>query len=242
MADKMQELRELIRENRFAEARQILKMINHPKKAEWLAKLDEREAAYNPLPALELKTSTLTNKALPKIENPPTSNLFGIIFRVLLGGLVAFVLMPIAMILLDTQVLHLSEFLMDEESRRVFRFVGAFLAISGFLFAFLARLIANAADISAGVYYCLLFALVIVIWHYGSFYVSNSDMMRLPAPIDSESFMAYWNHLDALPADHVMSIGFGIMIAFPVVYTWGAVSIKELGERLKEEERRMHRA
>ena len=53
--DKMLQARDLIKQKRYAEARAILKTVNHPKAQEWLAKLDEIDPEFPEVPQQRAK-------------------------------------------------------------------------------------------------------------------------------------------------------------------------------------------
>jgi hypothetical protein len=75
MDDKIQSLKELLQQKRYDDAREILHSMNHPKKAEWLEKIDAMEQKNKPVEKAAPPTSVLSKKPLPLLLEEEKSKL-----------------------------------------------------------------------------------------------------------------------------------------------------------------------
>lgn len=245
--DQIEELRVLIKANRFDEARELLETLNHPKAEEWLKKLDEREAAYRAASGVQPwqpSHSTAKNgrstpvsenrKAPPKTEAPKqtsaAANAAISFVRVLVGSVVAFALVLAVMIFLDRQF-AIHNYFLDDSNRRVVTLAVGFALFSTAIFGFIARLIGGAANFFIGLYYALLALLMLAAWQYLSVYDLQGAEAALGHWLSTDATNSYRVFLNTLPLETMLAYGFSVVVSIGVAYFLGATSDEELQKR-----------
>jgi hypothetical protein len=237
--DQIAELRILIKENRFDEAREILENIDHPKAGEWLRQLEARETAYKaqnrqPIYSPAKTSASETRKPLPEPEAPqqtPAAAKFAITFvRVFIGSVVGFGVVLAAMIFLDQQF-SIHNYFLDDSNRRVLTLAAGFAVFSTFAFCFIARLIGGASNFFIGIYYALLALLMLAAWQYISIYNLQGGAAELGQLFSAEATNSYGAFFNTIPLETMLAYGGSVLVSLGGAYFLGATSDEELRRR-----------
>ncbi|MFN8371841.1 MAG: hypothetical protein U0694_03045 [Anaerolineae bacterium] len=243
--EQIAELRILIKENRFDEARELLENLDHPKAQEWLRQLEARETAYKAAAGAHsrqlAKSSSqlkVNAKAAPQPAAEPTAVAkAGITFmRVLVGSVVGFGVVLAAMIFLDRQF-AIHEYFLDDSNRRVLTLAVGFALFSTAVFGFIARLIGGASNFFIGLYYALLAVVMLAIWQFISVYYLQGADAALGHPLSAQSMDSYREFLNTIPLETMLAYGASVVISIGVAYFLGATSDEELQRRARSRSR-----
>jgi hypothetical protein len=225
-SDQIAQLRSLIQNKQYDQARRLLNKIDHPKKQQWLEELNRRQAAEQPA----ITNTTTQTKSVPQnpaIQNDQRGDAMLSFLRVVLGAIIVWVIVLGIMLVVDRQF-TIHKYALNESNPREATVLVAFTVAGTFLFALFSRTIGDKHHLLIGLYYALCAGGLFVAWHYGSIYLMQNDTPQFAILFQPDTISYYQNFITTLTGGQALNYGVALVISLGMAFYLGATSEERL--------------